>query len=78
MKNASKWSKWLGLGAIIVIGTAGCGGNGDTAASENAVPDSIESPVMDQKDDKAVAGGSADNAAGGNAASKPAAPAASH
>jgi hypothetical protein len=74
MKNAVKWSTLFGVSSVMLMGLAGCGGNDGDAAGGNAagdgVPNSIESPVMDKSDDKAVAGSdnSEGNAATGNAA----------
>lgn len=60
MKNSITWGKLLGTAFIISL-AAGCGNN---AANEaDGTPDSIESPVMDKQDDKAIAGDSA-NATG--------------
>lgn len=71
MQNKTKWMTWMGLGAVIVAGAAGCGNkDGDDAggSSDAGVSPAIQSPVMDKADDKAVAGGT-DGGATGNGAS---------
>lgn len=65
MKKVSKWALCIGFGVMAAAGLTGCNNGGDNA--DNAVPDSIKSPVMNKANDKAAGGsdsGDATNAAG--------------
>ena len=57
MQKVSKWAMCAGLSAVALTSLAGCNNGGE--GTDNAVSPAIQSPVMDKKDDQAIAGSDA-------------------
>ncbi|HVF85382.1 MAG TPA: hypothetical protein VM821_05340 [Abditibacteriaceae bacterium] len=58
MQKVSKWAMCAGLSAIALTSLAGCNSGGGEG-TDNGVSPAIQSPVMDKKDDQAIAGSDA-------------------